>query len=90
MRQVESRLFVALVGGAAGTFASLGDRAPELQVGIAKRFFVIDLGNGPFLIANPEITTVTTPSAMANNVCAVVRASGIAADVSPTASSHPS
>jgi 3-carboxy-cis,cis-muconate cycloisomerase len=37
MRQVESRLFVALVGGAAGTFASLGDRAPELQAGIAKR-----------------------------------------------------
>ena len=37
MRQVEPRLFVALVGGAAGTFASLGDRAPEVQAGIAKR-----------------------------------------------------
>jgi 3-carboxy-cis,cis-muconate cycloisomerase len=37
MREVESRLFVAIVGGAAGTFASLGDRAPEMQAGIAKR-----------------------------------------------------
>jgi 3-carboxy-cis,cis-muconate cycloisomerase len=37
MLQVERRLFVALVGGAAGTFASLGDRAPEVQAGIAKR-----------------------------------------------------
>jgi peptide deformylase len=26
------------------------------QVGIAKRFFVVDLGEGPFLVANPEIT----------------------------------
>ena len=37
MREVESRLFVAIVGGAAGIFASLGDRAPEMQAGIAKR-----------------------------------------------------
>ena len=37
MREVESRLFVAIVGGAAGTFASLGDRAPEMQADIAKR-----------------------------------------------------
>jgi 3-carboxy-cis,cis-muconate cycloisomerase len=37
MFQAEPRLFVALIGGAAGTFASLGDRAPELQAGIAKR-----------------------------------------------------
>jgi 3-carboxy-cis,cis-muconate cycloisomerase len=35
--EAEPRLFVALVGGAAGTFASLGDRAPEVQAGIAKR-----------------------------------------------------
>jgi peptide deformylase len=26
------------------------------QIGIAKRFFVVDLGDGPFLVANPEIT----------------------------------
>jgi 3-carboxy-cis,cis-muconate cycloisomerase len=37
MRELEPRLFVAIVGGAAGTFASLGDRAPELQDGLAKR-----------------------------------------------------
>ena len=37
MRELEPRLFVAIVGGAAGTFASLGDRAPEVQDGIAKR-----------------------------------------------------
>jgi adenylosuccinate lyase len=37
LREAEPRLFVALVGGAAGTFASLGDRAPEVQAGIAKR-----------------------------------------------------
>jgi 3-carboxy-cis,cis-muconate cycloisomerase len=37
MRQAEPRVFVALIGGAAGTFASLGDRAPEVQASIAKR-----------------------------------------------------
>jgi len=37
MCEAEPRLFVTLMGGAAGTFASLGDRAPELQAGIAKR-----------------------------------------------------
>ena len=37
MRELEPRLFVAIVGGAAGSFASLGDRAPEVQDGIAKR-----------------------------------------------------
>src|SRR5947209_93641 len=26
------------------------------QIGIAKRFMVVDLGAGPFLVANPEIT----------------------------------
>ncbi|MBV8523764.1 MAG: adenylosuccinate lyase family protein, partial [Acetobacteraceae bacterium] len=37
LRELEPRLFVAIVGGAAGTFASLGDRAPEVQGGIAKK-----------------------------------------------------
>jgi 3-carboxy-cis,cis-muconate cycloisomerase len=37
MRELEPRLFVAMVGGAAGTFASLGDRAPDVQDGVAKR-----------------------------------------------------
>jgi 3-carboxy-cis,cis-muconate cycloisomerase len=37
MYEVEPRLFVAIVGGAAGTFASLGDWAIEVQAGVAKR-----------------------------------------------------
>jgi 3-carboxy-cis,cis-muconate cycloisomerase len=37
MREIEPRLFVAIIGGAAGTFASLGNRAPEVQEGVAKR-----------------------------------------------------
>lgn len=37
LRELEPRLFVALIGGAAGTFASLGERGPELQAGIARR-----------------------------------------------------
>jgi 3-carboxy-cis,cis-muconate cycloisomerase len=37
MRELEPRLFVAIVGGAAGTFASFGARAPEVQAGVAKR-----------------------------------------------------
>lgn len=37
MRELEPRLFVAIVGGAAGTFASLGERGPEVQRGVAER-----------------------------------------------------
>lgn len=37
LRELEPRLFVALVGGAAGTFASFGDLGPEVQRGVAKR-----------------------------------------------------
>jgi 3-carboxy-cis,cis-muconate cycloisomerase len=37
LRQLEPRLFVAIVGGAAGTFASFGDRAFEVQAGVARR-----------------------------------------------------
>jgi len=36
MRELEPRLFVAIVGGAAGNFASLGERGPEVQGGVAK------------------------------------------------------
>jgi adenylosuccinate lyase len=45
MRELEPRLFVAIVGGAAGNFASLGDRAPEVQDGVAKR-----LGLAPIML----------------------------------------
>jgi 3-carboxy-cis,cis-muconate cycloisomerase len=50
MYEVEPRLFVALVGGAAGTFASLGDRGPEVQAGIAKR-----LGLAPMAVPSRSI-----------------------------------
>ncbi len=35
-RQIEPRVFVAMLGGAAGTFASLGAQGPAVQAGIAK------------------------------------------------------
>lgn len=37
MRELEPRLFVAIVGGAAGTFASLGEHGREVQRGVAAR-----------------------------------------------------
>jgi 3-carboxy-cis,cis-muconate cycloisomerase len=37
MRELEPRLFVALVGGAAGSFASLGEHGRVVQDGVAKR-----------------------------------------------------
>ena len=36
LRQAAPRLFVAMLGGGAGTFASLGKRGPLVQAGIAK------------------------------------------------------
>jgi adenylosuccinate lyase len=35
-RQAEPRVFVAMLGGAAGTFASLGEQGPAVQAGIAR------------------------------------------------------
>jgi adenylosuccinate lyase len=35
-RQAEPRIFVAMLGGAAGTFASLGEQGPAVQAGIAR------------------------------------------------------
>ena len=35
-RQIEPRVFVAMLGGAAGTYASLGTQGPAVQAGIAK------------------------------------------------------
>jgi 3-carboxy-cis,cis-muconate cycloisomerase len=37
LRELEPRLFVAIVGGAAGTFASVGADGPDVQAGVAKR-----------------------------------------------------
>ena len=37
LQQAEPRVFVAMLGGATGTFASLGEQGPAVQAGIAKR-----------------------------------------------------
>jgi adenylosuccinate lyase len=37
LRQLAPRLFVAMLGGGAGTFASLGQQGPPVQQGIARR-----------------------------------------------------
>lgn len=37
LEQVEDRVFVAIVGGAVGTFASFGPHGPQVQVGVARR-----------------------------------------------------
>ncbi len=36
LQQIRPRLFVAMLGGAAGTYASLGEQGPAVQAGIAK------------------------------------------------------
>jgi 3-carboxy-cis,cis-muconate cycloisomerase len=38
---LEDRVFVAMLGGAAGTFASLGDEGPAIQAGLAKRLGLV-------------------------------------------------
>jgi adenylosuccinate lyase len=43
LRELEPRLFVAVVGGAAGTFASMGARAFEVQNGVAKRLGLVPM-----------------------------------------------
>jgi 3-carboxy-cis,cis-muconate cycloisomerase len=50
MCELEPRLFAAIVGGAAGTFASLGDCAPEVQEGVARR-----LGLAPMAVPSRSI-----------------------------------
>ncbi|MQA91348.1 MAG: adenylosuccinate lyase family protein [Gemmatimonas sp.] len=50
MREVEPRLFVALVGGAAGTFASWGEQGPEMQRRVANR-----LGLAPMSVASRSV-----------------------------------
>ena len=42
LQQAAPRLFVAMLGGAAGTYASLGDHGPAVQAGIARH---LGLGN---------------------------------------------
>jgi 3-carboxy-cis,cis-muconate cycloisomerase len=44
LRDLAPRLFVAMLGGSVGTFASLGEQGPSVQAGIAKR---LDFGTMP-------------------------------------------
>src|SRR5271166_5942433 len=43
LRQAAPRLFVAMLGGGAGTFASLGAQGPAVQAGIAKALGMVSM-----------------------------------------------
>jgi 3-carboxy-cis,cis-muconate cycloisomerase len=59
LRQAAPRLFVAMLGGGAGTFASLGGNGPKVQDGIAKR-----LGMGSM-----RVPARTIGDHLAENLC---------------------
>ena len=59
LRQADPRLFVAMLGGGAGTFASLGKHGPPVQEGIARR-----LGFGSMTVPSR-----TLGDHLAENVC---------------------
>jgi 3-carboxy-cis,cis-muconate cycloisomerase len=58
-RQAAPRLFVAMLGGGAGTFASLGEQGPAVQAGLAKH-----LGMQPM-----RIPSRTLGDHLAENLC---------------------
>ncbi len=59
LNQLAPRLFVAMLGGGAGTFASLGDNGPKVQAGIARR-----LGFGSMTVPSRVIL-----DHLAENIC---------------------
>lgn len=59
LQQAAPRLFVAMLGGAAGTYASLGEQGPAVQAGIAKH-----LGMG-----NMTVPARSIGDHLAENVC---------------------
>src|SRR5262249_53082125 len=59
MQQAAPRLFVAMLGGGAGTFASLGKRGPPVQAGIGRR-----LGFGSMTVPSR-----TLGDHLAENIC---------------------
>jgi 3-carboxy-cis,cis-muconate cycloisomerase len=59
LRQVAPRLFVAMLGGGAGTFASLGTQGPAVQEGLAKH-----LGMQPM-----RVPSRTLGDHLAENIC---------------------
>jgi len=59
LRQLAPRLFVAMLGGGAGTFASLGAQGPAVQAGIAER-----LG-----MSSMQVPARTIGDHLAENIC---------------------
>ena len=59
MREAAPRLFVAMLGGGAGTYASLGEMGPKVQEGIARR-----LGFGSM-----RVPARTLGDHLAENIC---------------------
>jgi 3-carboxy-cis,cis-muconate cycloisomerase len=59
LQQAAPRIFVAMLGGAAGTFASLGELGPAVQAGIARR-----LGMQPMMVP-----ARTIGDHLAENIC---------------------
>jgi len=59
LRQLAPRLFVAMLGGGAGTFASLGAQGPAVQAGIAKQ-----LG-----MSSMQVPARTIGDHLAENIC---------------------
>ena len=43
LRQVAPRLFVSMLGGGAGTFASLGEQGPKVQAGIGRQLGLVSM-----------------------------------------------
>src|SRR5262252_9423055 len=58
-RQVAPRLFVAMLGGGAGTFASLGTQGPAVQAGIAKALGMMSM----------RVPARTIGDHLAENIC---------------------
>ena len=59
LRQVAPRLFVAMLGGGAGTFASLGAKGPAVQTGIGKRLGMLPM----------KVPARTIGDHLAENIC---------------------
>jgi 3-carboxy-cis,cis-muconate cycloisomerase len=59
MREAAPRLFVAMLGGGVGTYASLGEMGPKVQEGIARR-----LGFGSM-----RVPARTLGDHLAENIC---------------------
>jgi 3-carboxy-cis,cis-muconate cycloisomerase len=66
--EVADRLFVAMLGGAAGTFAALGSQGPAVQDALAAR-----LGLGSMLVPS---RTIADPQAELVSVLALISATG--------------